>query len=116
MSWKAWLDGHAFDLETLSELFREGDPHVAQDQSDEYYLESPALQDPNGQPDLNAAEALVTRINGAARAVDQGFRPVHLKGRYTAPDGRTNVVISADTIEVRSKAKATGYQYQSTQK
>jgi hypothetical protein len=106
VSWKAWLDGHAFDLETLSELFREGDPLIAQDPSDEYYLESSALQDPNGQPDPNAAETLVKRINGVARAVDQGFRPVHLKGRYTAPDGTTSVVISADTVEARSKVRA----------
>lgn len=107
MSWKAWLDGHAFDLETLSELFREGDPLVAQDPSDGYYLESSALQDSNGQPDPNAAEVLVKRINGVGRAADQGFRPVHLRGRYTAPDGTTSVVILADTAEGRSKLTAT---------
>jgi hypothetical protein len=105
VSWKAWLDGHAFDLETLSELFRVGDPHVAQDPPDEYYLESSALQDSNGQPDPNAAEALVKRINGVGRAADQGFRPVHLRGRYTAPDGTTSIVLIGGTAEGRSRAR-----------
>jgi hypothetical protein len=107
VSWKAWLDGHAFDLETLSELFRKGEPLVAKNPSGEYYLESSALQDPTGQPNPRAAEALVKRINGVGRAGDQGFRPVHLRGRYTAPDGTTSVVILGDTAEGRSKLTAT---------
>jgi hypothetical protein len=106
MPWKVWLEGHVFDLETLGELFRIGDPLVAQDPSDGYYLESPALQDSHGELDHNAAEALVRRINGVARATDQGIRPVHLRGRYTAPDGTTSVVVSAETAEGRSKVSA----------
>ena len=85
MPWKAWLEGHEFDLETLRELFRAGDPLVAQDRSDGYYLESLALQDTNGQLDHSAAEPLIRRINGVARAADQGVRPVNLRGRYTVP-------------------------------
>jgi hypothetical protein len=42
VTWKAWLEGHAFDLETLAELFAEGDPLVAKDPQAEYYLESRA--------------------------------------------------------------------------
>jgi hypothetical protein len=104
--WKAWLEGHEFDLETLRELFRTGDPLVAQDPSDGYYLESSALQDSNGQLDHSAAEPLVKRINGVARATDQGFRPVHLRGRYSAPDGTMSVVAFADVAEARSKVRA----------
>jgi hypothetical protein len=104
--WKAWLDGHAFDLATLSELFRQGDPLVAQDPSDDYYLESSAFQDANGQLDLKSVDALVKRINGIGRAADQGFRPVHLMGRYTAPDGTSAVFVSA-AMEGRSKLTAT---------
>jgi hypothetical protein len=104
--WKAWLEGHEFDLETLRELFRAGDPLVAQDPSDGYYLESSALQDSNGQLDQSAAEPLVKRINGVARAADQGFRPVQLRGRYTAPDGTMSVVAMAGTAEARSRAWA----------
>ncbi len=103
MPWKAWLEGHEFDLETLRELFRAGDLLVAQDRSDGYYLESSALQDSNGQLDHSAAEPLVKRINGVARAADQGFRPVNLRGRYTAPDGTMSVVVLAETAEGRSK-------------
>lgn len=44
MPWKAWLEGHEFDLETLRELFRAGDPLVAQDPLDGYYLESSVLR------------------------------------------------------------------------
>jgi hypothetical protein len=28
---KAWLKGHGFDLMTLADLFREGEPMVAED-------------------------------------------------------------------------------------
>jgi len=105
--WKAWLEGHEFDLEILCELFQAGDPLVAQDPLDGYYLEFSALQDASGQLDHSAAEPLVKRINGAARAADQGFRPVHLRGRYTAPDGTMSVMVSTDTAEARSRARAT---------
>jgi hypothetical protein len=104
--WKAWLEGHEFDLETLRELFRAGDPLVAQDPADGYYLESSALQDSSGHLDHSAAEPLVKRINGAARAADHGFRPVHLRGRYTAPDRTMSVVAIGGTAEARSKAWA----------
>ena len=104
--WKAWLDGHVFDLETLGVLFRDGDPLIARDPSGEYYLESQALQDSMGQLNHSAADALIKRINGVARAVDQGFRPVQLRGRYTAPDGTTSVVVSAEVAEGRSKVTA----------
>jgi hypothetical protein len=104
--WKAWLEGHEFDLETLRELFRAGDPLVALGRSDGYYLESSALQDSNGQLDQSAAEPLVKRINGVARAADQGLRPVHLRGRYSSPDGTMSVVAFADVAEARSKVRA----------
>jgi hypothetical protein len=104
--WKAWLEGHDFDLETLGELFPKGEPLIGQDPSGGYYLESSALQDVNGQIDTNTAQALVKRINGAARTIDHGFQPVSLSGRYTAPDGTTSVVISGATLMGRSKMKA----------
>jgi hypothetical protein len=34
---KAWLKGHGFDLMTLADLFREGEPMVAEDPQG-YYL------------------------------------------------------------------------------
>jgi hypothetical protein len=91
MSWRAWPEGHPYDLETLGELFGEGDPLVAADSSGRYYLESSALLDLDGQLDDDAAEVLVRHMNGAARAVYRGFRPVH-RGQYTAPDGTVHIV------------------------
>ena len=91
MLWRAWPEGHSYDLETLGELFGEGDPHVAKDSSGRYYLESSALLDSSGQLDDDAAEALVRHMNGAARAAYRGFRPVH-RGQYTAPDGTVHIV------------------------
>jgi hypothetical protein len=105
--WKAWLEGHEFDLGTLRELFRAGGPLVAQDQSEGYYIESAVLQDTNGQLDYSAAETLLKRINGAARAADQGFRPVNLRDRYTAPDGTMSVLARAGLAEARSRVSAT---------
>lgn len=78
MAWKAWLVGHAFNLETLSELSRSGDPLAAQDPSDGYYVESSTFQALNDQRDLDATEALRKCINGVGLAADQGFRPVRL--------------------------------------
>jgi hypothetical protein len=90
----------------LGEAFRTGDPLVAQDLPDGYYVEWSGLQDSDGQIDLVSADALIKRINGVGRAIDQGFRPVRLQGRYTAPDGSTSLVFSGDTAEVRLKAWA----------
>jgi hypothetical protein len=90
VSWKVWLEGHAFDLETLSELFSDGDPLVTKDPSGRYYVESSVLLDSNGQFDPDAAGALVRRMNGVARSTHRGFLPVR-QGQYTAPDGRAHV-------------------------
>lgn len=104
MVWKAWIAGHSFDLETLAELFKAGDPLIAQVPSEGYYLESPVIGDSSGQPDLRAADALVKCINGVGRATERDYGPVRLTGRYTAPDGATSFVVSADTAEARARA------------
>jgi hypothetical protein len=106
MPWKAWLVGHDFDLETLSELFSAGDPLVACDQLNGYYVESSDIVVSGGQPDVSSAEALVKRVNGAARALASDFQPVQLRGRYTSPDGTTSVVLDGDTATVRDRAGA----------
>jgi hypothetical protein len=91
MSWKAWLEGHQFDLKTLSELFPIGDLVVLKDPSGDYYLESPDLVNSDGQLDDDAAQALIRRVNGVGRATYRGFRPVRIK-QYTAPNGTVNIV------------------------
>jgi hypothetical protein len=107
MLWKAGIEGHIFDLETLSELFSVGDPLVAPDSPGSYYLGSATLQDANGAIDPNAALALVKRVNGTARAADPSFQPVRLTNKYTAPDGSVTALISGTgTIRVKMKAEA----------
>jgi len=109
MLWKAGIEGHRFDLETLGELFSAGDPRVGQDSSGAYFIESATLQYPNGQINSNAAQALIRRINGTARAADSGFQPISLTDRYTAPDGSATVALSPVALmgRVRGKAVAT---------
>lgn len=107
MTWKGWLEGHQFDLETLCDLFGAGDPLVAQTVSGDYYVESAALQDLEGKIDATAAQALIRRINGAARAVNSGFQPVSLSGRYNGPDGSATVVGSAALFVGRIRLQAT---------
>jgi hypothetical protein len=104
---KAWLEGHNFDLDTLHELFPNGEAIVAKDASGRYYLESPALENPEGQVDTDAAEALLKRINGAARAIDHSYQPVKLKGHYTGPDGAAFVSGPTATQMIRPNQRAT---------
>jgi hypothetical protein len=106
VTWKAWIEGDVLDLETLADLFSAGDPLVVHDASGDYYLQSAALQDPRSQAGLDAAQALVKRIIGAARAIDQSFRPIRLTNRYVGPDGTGHVVVSAGVAEARAKVRA----------
>jgi hypothetical protein len=105
--WKGWLEGHQFDLEALGDLFSAGDPLVARDTSCDYYVESAALQDSDGKIDVNAAQVLIKRMNGAARAANSSFQPVSLSGRYNGPDGSATVVGSAALVMGRMKFQAT---------
>lgn len=59
--WKAWLEGHTFDLESLAETFRNGEPMVAKDASEGFYVQS--------RPGLcTASEGATVRQAGGARA------------------------------------------------
>jgi hypothetical protein len=98
--------GDDFDLQTLSELFSAGDPRVARDQLNGYYVESSEIVVSEGRPDVSSTEALVKRVNGAARVLASDFQPVQLRGRYTSPDGATSVVLAGDTVTARDRAVA----------
>ena len=102
---KAWLEGHNFDLDTLCELFTDGEPIVARSVSGSYYLESSGLESPEGKVDTQAARALLKRVNGAARAIDRDYQPVKLSGSYTRPDGtRVNTTEAHQVIRVKGRA------------
>ncbi len=102
---KARLQGHEFDLGTLAERFREGDPAVASD-DEGYYLSFTA---PDGLLDdgarlSDAASVLLRRVNGVARTLSSDFRPVGLTGRFSDETGRQHQVVLADTAEARARA------------
>jgi hypothetical protein len=102
---KARLEGHEFDLLTLAELFREGDPAVATD-DEGYYLSFTA---PDGLLDdgsrlYDAASVLLRRVNGVARTLSSDYRPVGLTGRFSDETGRQHQVVLADSAEARARA------------
>jgi hypothetical protein len=108
MTWRAALKGHEFDLDTLTQLFVEGDPLVGDDAGEGHYLESAVLDGPGGQPDHAAAEALMKQVNGIARALDGGYQPVALTSRYTDPNGNASVIFGVGAAHGRSRVTASG--------
>lgn len=107
VTWRAILDGHQFDLETLIELFPFRDPLIG-NESGQWFVYSSEIDGPDGQPDSRAARALVDRLNGIARAADGGYRPVEVTDRYLGPDGAAAAVIGALAIEGRSRVSVSG--------
>ncbi|MEU0095114.1 hypothetical protein [Kribbella sp. NPDC006257] len=109
MTVKARLDGDGFDLETVGRIFNGGDVRVLKD-SNGYYLTSPALDavaaKGGGVELLEVAQDHVLHINGAARALNSGYKPIRATGRFNRPlpDGgeATEVVLSVDSIMMRS--------------
>lgn len=100
---KARLAGHEFDLITLADLFREGDPTIAVD-NEGYYL---SFADPNdlidnGSRVYEVASSLLQRVNGVARVRSSNYRPVRLVGRFSDDAGRQHTVVLAETVEVRA--------------
>ncbi len=79
---------------------------MACDQLNGYYVESSDIVVSEGQPDVSSAEALLKRVNGAARVLASDFQPVQLRGRYTSPDDATSVVLVGDVATVRARAVA----------
>ena len=102
---KARLQGHEFDLLTLAELFREGDPAVATD-DEGYYLGFSASEGllSDGARLYDAALVLLRHVNGVARMLSSDFRPVSLTGRFSDEAGRQHQVVLAETAEARARA------------
>lgn len=88
MSVKASLEGLPSDLESLSELFREGDPRIGKD-GDIYYLISTHFDDlfDDSRRLLDTASRLLVRSIGIARALGVPIRKVVLGGKYVDDDG-----------------------------
>ncbi|MFC1406125.1 MULTISPECIES: hypothetical protein [Streptacidiphilus] len=107
MAVKARLEGHVYDLDSLVELFREGEPLVAVD-DDGYYLESSHFDGltEGGQKLFDQAANVLRRVMGVARILDSSFRPVSISGHFVVDDaeGVRHLIVVGDTVEVRSNA------------
>lgn len=104
---KARLKGHEFDLLTLAELFREGDPAIAAD-DEGYYLSFTAPDElfDDGGGLYDAASVLLRRVNGVTRTLSNDFRPVRLTGRFDDEAGRQTAVVLTDSVETRSRVNS----------
>jgi hypothetical protein len=100
---KAWLDGHHIDLETLADLLPAGDTRVVRD-GDGYYLTAAEIDGrPAGVPFYEVAPVVLQRVNGLARVMSAGYRPVRLSGRYQEGE-RRHQVVHAGCAEIRLQA------------
>jgi hypothetical protein len=104
---KARLKGHEFDLITLAELFREGEPAVAAD-AEGYYLSFSAPEEVfrDGGRLYDAASVVLRRVNAIGRVLTDEFRRAGLTGRFHDEAGQQHQVVLADSAEVRGRAFA----------
>jgi hypothetical protein len=102
---KARLSGNSVDLDALKHLFSDREVLQIGHDDDGYYLTAPELSAlfEDGRGLSEAATKLLRRANGIARALDPGFRPVTLVGRFHIGD-RVHVIAAVDTAEAREVA------------
>jgi hypothetical protein len=105
MAIRARLGGDSVDLDTLAQLFREGDPYVTAD-GEGYYLASSMFNDlmRDGGMLYKVASSLLRQANGVARVRNSGFRPVRLTGRFSDDTGASHTVVLAGAAEARAQA------------
>jgi hypothetical protein len=102
---KGYLTGHEFDLLTLADLFREGEPAVAVDDQGHYLsFSAPDELFHDGGGLYDAASRLLRQVNGVAQAREGDFRPVGLTGHFSDETGQQHHVALADSAEVRGRA------------
>ena len=105
MTFKAWLDGHEFDLEDLTDLLPTGDTQVVKE-GGSYYLTPTEIDNrPEGVPFYEVAPRVLLRVNGLGRARNPRFRPVNLSGCYEDGDSR-HAVVAAGIAEARARVHA----------
>ena len=104
MTMKAWLTGDEFDLQDLVDLLPSGDVRVVRE-DDEFYLTSPEIDNPPERMAFHdAAEQLITRINGIARVRNPRFQPVALTDRYSEGEG-DHIVLKPAPCQVRIRGE-----------
>lgn len=102
MTIKAWLVGRPVDLETLARHFETGTETINASDDGRFYLTSPTfdgLWNDGGRLHATAG-ALLARMNGLARALEPGFRPVQLSTQFTDDSGKQHSVVMAGGIVV----------------
>jgi hypothetical protein len=107
MGWRAYLEGHQFDLDLLVEQFDRGQVVVRRD-GDQCWMESPdfaALAEPGELQRVSGN--LLSEMNGAAALVDASYRRVELTDRFSDGTGSNFVLLSA-AIEARIRGTAVG--------
>ncbi len=105
--WLVRLQGHAFDLEELSNHFTSADRNVNKDEDGYYYLRS---SDFNLMSDSEAvrrrAQDLIERMNGAVKLLaGGGYRPVDFDAVIQIDDSgnRHHHITLSSTVGVRSR-------------
>jgi hypothetical protein len=103
MGWKAHLEGHNFDLESLAEHFASGDPRVFKKDDGSYLLESAGFDHCVDAVAVKAvAEGLLATMNGAAKAANPSYQPVAV-GSHFRNDTGLHAVVLAGTAVARSR-------------
>jgi hypothetical protein len=102
VSTKAWLDGARADLALVADLFANGDVRVERADGG-YALTSPRLDGliSEGGKLREAAEELVTEVNGIATLHYATFGPVRLTGRFEEAAGHRHAVVAAGVARAR---------------
>jgi hypothetical protein len=107
MSWRAYLEGHPFDLDLLVEQFDRGQVVVRRD-GDQYWMESPDFEALTEASEVQrVCRSLLSAMNGAAALVDANCRRVELTDRFSDGTGPIFVLASA-AIEARTRVTAVG--------
>lgn len=105
MTVRALLKGHEFDLQTLVDMFPEGDPCVVKDHEDRFHLEATEL-DPHMRDAgrlIEISERVLTDLVGAARLRHGDFQQVSITGSFEKWEGSTKFLHGTDGGVLRDK-------------
>ncbi len=107
LDWKAQLQGHSFDLDTLADLFGEGDPLIVKEGA-VAYLSSSAFDPLTTLEQVEeCAERLLDIANALGRLESDSYQPVTLTGSFNSKAGGGTIhVVITDTIGVRDQLLA----------
>jgi hypothetical protein len=110
-TWRAFVDGHALDLETLLRAFprtEDSDSLVFESADEGTYFTSPRFAALAEAADVHReSEDVLREAMGVARMLDSSFQTVKLQGRYQQEGSATAFVFASAEIRVRATASAT---------